>query len=571
MSKAYQAFKETNTVLTVEQLQKFTKAEQEQVRQLCMRDTWFFAQRIMRASHSLPLQPCHQQFCDALFQPSPVLPLADWDLSIKERCLLCFRNFGKSTINRAHIIQSILCYPDIRILLVSGVVAHAVRELDAIVGLLNYTPVLDVLFPQFTNASVKQSAFTTLARTQLTKEATITCSSFRSTMAGGHYDYISCDDAQNESTTGSDKMLDKGMDSYDSLFPLLEPSGYINYIGCRQHPKDIPSQMQQRCLDIGTPLGGCEIPVMQLREGADVLARYENGTLDLTKDVESYAWEARWNAATLRLPYTKPNFKSQYMLDVELPEQEPVPEALTPDIIKKCATSEPIDVMRQVPVLNGDLATVGNAGSDCCCVIAGYWDIETQRLTITGLINKKFTDKEDFLLQVQNLYDTQRTYNEIHFRIEQVNQTKELWEEDFERLKMPVYFERPSVERWKRIDNVFKAIRANNIRFHSSLTQNPISIDAWHELIYQCCNSQLEHDDAIDSLSQLWLFVQSITAVKPASASSLNLTFDDEPINPHPARPCNTVKIRRPDTTQQPPVPYADDYYRRLFSTGYER
>ena len=47
MSKAFTAFlnDENESVLTVDQLQTFTKKEQEQIRQWCLRDTWFFAQR----------------------------------------------------------------------------------------------------------------------------------------------------------------------------------------------------------------------------------------------------------------------------------------------------------------------------------------------------------------------------------------------------------------------------------------------------------------------------------------------------------------------------------------------
>ena len=66
----------------------------------------------------------------------------------KERALLCFRGFGKTTLSQVHIVQCILGFPDIMNPIVGGVVAHAIRKMYAIVNLFNYSPVIEHLFPR---------------------------------------------------------------------------------------------------------------------------------------------------------------------------------------------------------------------------------------------------------------------------------------------------------------------------------------------------------------------------------------------------------------------------------------
>ncbi len=563
MSKQFTAFlnDENESVLTVEQLQKFSKAEQKQVLQWCLCDTWFFAQRVMRAPNSLPLQPCHRDFCYAMVPPNPDAPIQQWDAT-KERALLCFRGFGKTTLSSVHILQCILCCPNIRILLVGGVVAHAERKMRAVVDLFN-TPTIEHLFAQFYNASVKAGVFTTSARTATLREATISCASFRSTNASGHYELVSCDDAANDANQGTSAAVEKSLIKFDDLAPLVEPDCYIDYIGVRTDAADIPSQMFARSIANGTPLGGCEIPVFQPKQSV-TKAKLK---LNLATDVD-FAWPQRWNEKTLQRLYALPNFLENYLLEICEAEQKPAIEPVTPELLHSCLTKN-VNYLDDAPVLHGDLSSISARGTDCTAIVGGYWNPTKKLLTVSQLLYRKFTNEYDFLRQVQNFYGEYTTsLNVVHFFVENNRDEQQLFESKFISQNTPAKFFPSLGSKYERVAGLWTAIRVGKIKFAEELQTHSLE---WQALVQQICFfSGVEGmaDDAADALATLWVHCQTITTVEVGN--NVPQDFGEEIINPfpvNPARPCNMLKIRRPDTIQQP-VEYADPFYARAFSVN---
>ena len=561
MSKQFDAFlnDENESVLTVEQLQKFSKAEQEQVKQWCLRDTWFFAQRVMRAPNSLPLQPCHRDFCYSLVQPNPDAPIQQWDAT-KERALLCFRGFGKTTLSQFHIAQCILSFPDMRILLVGGVVAHAVRKMHAIVDLFNYSPVIEHLFPKFTNAAVKQGAFTTPARTLNIREATISCGSFRSTNASGHYELVSCDDAANDANQGTVTAVEKSLVKFDDLAPLVEPACYIDYIGVRTDANDIPAQMSARSIQNGTPLVWLKQPVFQLKEGVTK----DKLKLNLATDVD-FAWPQRWNEKTLQRVYALPNFLENYLLEIFEAEPESEVKPVTPELLNSCITNS-VDYLGDVACINADLSMIHpTRGSDYCGIVGGFWNPTTKILTVNRILHRKFTDESDFLRQTSVFYrDYCLSLFRIRFRVEANRDEQQLYEKSFNKQQMSAEF-LPSIGgKYERVATLWDAIRAGKIKFDDELSKTP----DWQTLVNQVCyfsGTERQHDDAVDSLAQLWEYANTITEAEP----SLNVPdFGDEVIQPFACRPCDMVKIRRPDAIQPQNVEYSDAAYGRMFSVS---
>ena len=563
MSRPFKNFIEDNSVLTVELYESFTKTEKKQIRDWILRDVWFAAQKVFRDSTNLPLQPCHRDACYGLVQPNPDLPLHAWD-GTKERCIICFRGFGKTTLDIGHCVQIILSAPDCRLLLVGGTLQHAERKMRAVVDVFNTNAVIQHLFPDFYNASAKAGTFTCPARTNTSlKEATITCASFRSTNASGHYDWLKLDDAANDANMGSTAMIEKNISKMDDLSPLLEPNGYTDFIGVRFDAQDIPAQMAERSHQIGTPLGWVEIPVFQLKDGEEIKARHKGNKLDLNNDV-IFAWEAKWNAATLRLPYSKANFRENYLLEVFEPEQEPVVQPITPELLHSCLTKS-VNWLDEVPVINADLSSISPRGTDCCGIIGGLWSPTRKVLTVTRILHQKFTEPSDFLRQIRTFYgDYCTSLNRIRFRVENNRDEEQLFESNFEKQGTVAEFLPSTGGKYERVSAVWDAIRSGKINFADDLK----SRNEWQILVTQVCNfSGVEgsKDDAVDSLAQLWLFVQTITAAEP----TLNVPdFGEEAIQPFACRPCDTVKIRPYLTTQQPSVEYADPYYARTLSVN---
>ena len=565
MSKQFNNFIESNGALTVAQLVTFTKPEQERVRQWCMCDVWFSAQHIFRDSKNLPLESCHMEVCYSLVQPNPDEDIHAWSAA-KERAILCFRGFGKTTLDIGHCVQIILSAPDVRLLFVGGTVQHAERKMRAVVDIFNTNAVIQHLFPKFYNASVKAGTFTCPARTLNLKEATITCASFRSTNASGHYDWLKLDDAQNDANSGTAAAVEKSMVKFDDLSPLLEPNSYTDFIGVRQDANDIPAQMSTRSSQIGTPLGWIEIPVFTLKERDDVAARYKANRLDLANDV-IFAWEAKWNAETLRLPYSKPNFRENYLLEVFEPAEEPAIQSVTPELLYSCLTKS-VNLLDEIPVINADLSSISPRGTDCCGIIGGYWNPTTKILTVNRILHQKFTEPSDFLRQMRQFYgDHCMSLNRIRFRTESNRDEEQLFEKDFKQQGMLAEFLPSLGGKYERVATLWEAVRAGVIKFADELSKTP----DWQVLVNQMCyfsRTENQHDDAVDSLAQLHLYCQTITAAEP----SLNIPdFGDESDVIYPvARSCNTVKIRKPDTIQRP-LEYCDPYYARAFSTGFER
>lgn len=117
----------------------------------CQTNLFFLANNICRSPKNPPLlKKVHGGICDALIHKTPIpdypwsekllgytppetKPFKEWS-SIKQRVILSSRGTLKSVIEAVDIVQLILCFPDIRILLLSGSLELA-KEILGMVGL----------------------------------------------------------------------------------------------------------------------------------------------------------------------------------------------------------------------------------------------------------------------------------------------------------------------------------------------------------------------------------------------------------------------------------------------------
>ena len=574
MKSNFNAFMSSDSVLTLDALKTFTKAQRNQIKRLIQTDVFWAAQHIFRDPKNLPLEDCHRKICDALVQPNPHVDISQWDPT-KERAILCFRGCGKTTIDVGHTVQIILSAPDCRLLFVGGTVTHAQRKMQAVRDIFNCNAVIQHLFPSFTNVSAKLGTFTTPARTTTSvKEATITCASFRSSTASGHYDWLKLDDAINDQNQRTDAAVAKSLDSFDNLSPLLEPDTYTDFIGVRFDAQDIPARMAIRSIDNRTPLIWIEIPVFQLKEGDDVAARHKANKLNLDTDV-TFTWGRKWNAKTLKLPYSKPNFRENYLLELEIPESEVTVQPITTELLKSWCTTALPDVFTEIPVANADLASVSERGTDCCGVVSGYWNLASQTLTITRAFNKKFTEESDFLKQTWYLYDDLRIgrTNRIRFRVEQAKEERGLWDEKFTAIQIAAEFLQVESSKDARIWKLFDAMRAGKVRFDASLSASPIWTDVLTQFVGYKFSQSHSHakDDLVDSTAQLYEFCLTITAAEPAPFHTRNVReitmfgqeFGDSSFD--------GVHTLPKDAPQHDEAFYADTDFLKRFTVPFER
>lgn len=158
----------------------------------------------------------------------------------------------------------------------------------------------------------------------------------------------------------------------------------------------------------------------------------------------------------------------------------------------------------------------------------------------------------------------------IRFRVEANRDEQQLYEKAFNTQQTPAEFLPSLGSKYERVSMLWDAIRSGKVKFSDELRTSP---QEWQTLVNQVCHFsgvEAQHDDLVDSLAQLYLYCQTITAAEP----SMNVPdFGDEGAHPFPAKPrpiSDTAHMRKPDTPQQPPQ-YSDPFYSRIFSTAYER
>ena len=560
-------------VLSLEVLKTFAADEQEQIKTWLLTDTFFASNRIFR-NPSLPsLQPFHADIAYSYPQPDPTKKFSDWSQT-KERVCLAFRGAAKSTIESSYIAQVILAFPDVRILLVGATLGKSEDTVDAVRQNLNYNPIVGYFFPLAANVPNGKS-FTVPTRTNSSlREETLTATSFRACSTGWHGDLILMDDCIHEQNQGTDAAISKSISRYEDLHYMLEPRGYISYTGTRHAINDIPTQMIRVAATNGTPLSLVTVPIYTLKENqanqAEIDARNKTHKLDLQNDIIP-TWPDRWPWQTIASKYALENFDRNYLLEIFEAEPEPEIQPVTPELIQSCVTKT-VDYLGDVACINADLSMIHpTRGSDYCGIVGGFWNPTTKVLTVNRLLHKKFTDESDFLRQKSAFYrDYCLSVFRIRFRVEANRDEQQLYEKAFNTQQTPAEFLPSLGSKYERVSMLWDAIRSGKVKFSDELRTSP---QEWQTLVNQVCHFsgvEAQHDDLVDSLAQLYLYCQTITAAEP----SMNVPdFGDEGAHPFPAKPrpiSDTAHMRKPDTPQQPPQ-YSDPFYSRIFSTAYER
>lgn len=205
---------------------------------------------------------------------------SDLDQKTKKRMILWPRNHLKTSAVLVDIVQTILNYPNVRILFLTGNDDLAKVQLQRIKKRFeNPSKRFKWLFPEFCYRDVRNrrvaeflkdedgnldetrphpeawvtrpaklgtaKAFTVPCRTSdLFAEATFTISTAKSTKAGSHYDIIYVDDLVNETNYRKVDALQACYDRYIDTTPLIEVSGFMVITGTRYSFGDTYERIQ---------------------------------------------------------------------------------------------------------------------------------------------------------------------------------------------------------------------------------------------------------------------------------------------------------------------------------------
>lgn len=179
---------------------------------------------------------------DKLGEPIPLFELP----GKKNRLVLWSRGHGKTSAVVLKIVQLILCYPDVRILLMQGTVRNTrglLREVKSHFDGNNQRSKLPTLFPEFCNTDTRlgtAEGFVSPARKRThLKEWTVAVASPKSVKTGSHYDVMFADDLVTDQNFRSKDQQAKTIDDFKNYTPIIEPGGFRTVSGTRYSFADL--------------------------------------------------------------------------------------------------------------------------------------------------------------------------------------------------------------------------------------------------------------------------------------------------------------------------------------------
>jgi phage terminase large subunit-like protein len=184
----------------------------------------------------------HIQESEKLGDPVPLFDLE----GKKNRLVLWPRGHYKSSAAALKIVQLILCYPDIRILVMQGTVKNTrgfLREIKSHFDGNNQMSKLPTLFPEFCNTDTRMGTaegFISPARKRThLKESTVSVASPKSVKTGMHFEMLFGDDLCNDQNFRSRELQEKAIDEFKNYTPLVDPGGYKVVTGTRYSFADL--------------------------------------------------------------------------------------------------------------------------------------------------------------------------------------------------------------------------------------------------------------------------------------------------------------------------------------------
>lgn len=570
-------------ILSAADLTKATEEELNALRYKCQSDLFWLANHVLRGRSTKEkplLKTVHGGICDALihkyptsdfgytsgYQPEQTKLLEDWS-PIKERVLLSSRNTLKSTLETADIVQIILCEPNVRIILMSGKVGLAKTILRMARGHFEANEVLRVLFPQFcSDIEINANEFTSPARHGVNyRDPTIQITTFGSTKAGIRGDYIKLDDATNEINSATPELVEKTIEQYDDLDPILEPGGYIDFTGTRWAVDDLPEYVRRKGEEMEKETGRKHVlyffqPIWKVKKVDDPklspiqAAKLQNERDEREKkhqlkpeDVD-LLWPSKLTAEFLWPQYRKNyrKFACQYLLNPE----SAIAGVFTHELLVR--QTRPISECpmphRSVTCINWDLSGISGKG-DFAVGICGIWE-DSGRLFIIDAIVERFRSSTDICNAILRFY---MKYNPDYHRIESANgsellsgELRRIAEEcDLERAFHPGW-DPPSNEesaKTTRIMLLAGALENNRLQFFSGIP----SLQEIYKQFEKFTGQGKYKDDGPDCVAQMYQKWKN--AISPKSISYIT-----------PSGAVVSFQPELPDTKDEGVDPHAEEF-----------
>ena len=214
----------------------------------CQTDLYFLCKEVLGYKDMVP--HVHQAICDTYVQKDPRKGIFEQS-ETKKRMVLAPRGTFKTCVDIGDIVQWILCFPNVRILLLTGKQDLAHRMVREVKQHFQTNDTLRELFPEFcpdrNSKWGTDDEFTSPARTiAIIREPTVSSSTIATINAGLHVEVCKPDDVVNEINSATVDQCGKVIEAFDGLTYLLEPGGYMEINGTRYKSWDLYGKLLER-------------------------------------------------------------------------------------------------------------------------------------------------------------------------------------------------------------------------------------------------------------------------------------------------------------------------------------
>lgn len=425
----------SNDLITTKTLRGATSSQRDEVKRLMQTDLYFLVNNVLRHRNRPPLIPrVHLGICDALVHPDPTKGFAEWH-PVKRRVVMSSRGTLKTIIEMGHLVQMILCFPDIRILVLSGKMSLAQSIMQGAWRHFVGNEVIQELFPEFcdgVDSAIGGEEFTTPARREYDlRQPTVQIATFDSAKAGWHGELIVLDDCTNEVNCSTPEMIEKTISKYDDLDPLPEPGGYYEITCTPYGDNDLPFIVRDRGESYEAESGVKTVsfffqPVWTLKVSENPAVQKEreerSKNLSLLKEDVDLLWPEKLNWEFLAPLYRSnpQKFAMQYLLNPGLV----VAKNFTHEFLlqhTRPLSEQPLP-HKSWAFINWDLSGYSGLG-DFSVGIMGVWeapekDGEFGRLFALDAIMTKFTSSTEAATAIVDFY---AKYLPVACRIENAN------------------------------------------------------------------------------------------------------------------------------------------------------
>ena len=185
------------------------------------------------------LSACHRELCEWLQNPKA-------DVNQRRRLVLWPRGSLKTTIaSTAYPVWRIINNPDIRIIITCETEKLAGKIIDSIRSVIEDSRFKERYGDLVGRKWRGKELVVSTRRNKTLKDPTVAVASVETSEIGGRADLVICDDLHSEKNVTSREMIDKVINHYRLLGPILEPWGEMDTVMTRWDERDLAGFIMQ--------------------------------------------------------------------------------------------------------------------------------------------------------------------------------------------------------------------------------------------------------------------------------------------------------------------------------------